>query len=244
MYEYVAPFVILALWWYDPTLLLKIQRYAKRTAVNVALSAVDLYTDVKSHKLLQNNEMVKDGYHVNFVFLDFIEEMKIRRIDVTSIFRAEILKGTFQNEGLMLKDFIQFCRKPNNNVYTSSDNCHLEIDYTFDFKRYRIWFDTDVNDRVVFPLYKESELRKRIFLPSILSAILTNDPESENGIDVTREINEAAGPLGNFYDDKGHKVKKQNALPDRGNDLYLCMIAPNGQSYTYGKDDIYLTFKD
>jgi hypothetical protein len=238
MYEYVAPFVIIALWWYDPTLLLKIQRYVKRTTTNLALSAVDFYVDLKEQK----NEMVKDGYHINFVFLDFIEEFKIRRIDVTSLFRAEVLKGTFQNQGLSLLDFVELCRKPNNNLYYNDGKCRLEIDYTFDFKRYRVWYETDDNPTIVFPIYKESELRKRMFLPSVLSAILTNDPESESGIDVTREINEAAGPLGNFYDDKeGHRVKKANVLPDRGDDLFLCLIAHNGQSYTFGKDDIYLS---
>ena len=154
------------------------------------------------------------------------------------------MKGTFQDDGIKLEELIEMCRRPNNNIYTTTGNhCQLEIDYTFDYKRYRIWFDSN-DERVRFPLYRESELRKRIFLPTILSALLTKEPDSESGIDVTREINEAAGPLGNFYDDVKHKVKKDDVLREHtNNDLYLCLIAYNGKSYTFDKHDKYLTLQ-
>ena len=72
MYEYITPVVILALWWYDPTLLLKLQRYIKHKATHMALTMVDLYADVKNSG--KPNEMVKDGYHVNFVYLEEITD--------------------------------------------------------------------------------------------------------------------------------------------------------------------------
>jgi len=247
MYEYITPLFILALWWYDPTLLLKTHSYIRRTSIQIIMSAADLYADFKGKRMLASNEMIKDGYHVNFVYLDIIQEYKIRRIDVTSIFRAEILKGTFQ-ENFALSKFVKICAKPNSNIQTADLLTHsyrLEIDYTFDYKRYRVWFDTIRNPNVIFPIYKESELRKRMFLPKILSAILTNDPDSETGIDVTHKINEAAGPLGNFYDDVNLNVCKERAIPEIGNsnNLYLVMIAHNGQRFIFDKNDTNLTLK-
>lgn len=238
MYEYINPLIVLCVWYWNPTLLLKTEAFVRRTITNLAFSAIECYSDHKHYN--NKNEMVKDGYHVNVVFLEIDDGYRIRKFDVTSVFRSEILKGTFDDDGLPLIDFVKKCSRPNNNIrYDVNSQIRLQIDYTFDRKSYVVTFD----DAIVFPIYLESELRQYLMRPTILSAVISkNEFDADNGIYVTDELNKFAGPLGNFYDDKPNiTVRKDDALPELPSNYCVILMDSKGKTHVFKPENEYLT---
>lgn len=234
--SYIPTLVTLGLWYFYPTLLMKTERIIRRTISNAAFTAIEYYSYNK-------NEMIKDGYHVNYVYLEIDDASgRLRKIDVTSMFRNEILKGTFNKKGCTLLSFVRKCCKPNSNIQTTDDitaHYRLQVDYTFDYKSYIVTFDQREHN-IVFPIYLESKLREYFMIPSIMSAVITKEPnDPDNGIDVTHEINKYAGPLANFYDDQDTiNVLKKDVI---SNDFYLFIIDHCGRQYTIDKDAKYIT---
>lgn len=241
MYGYLLWVCTVAMWWYDPTFLIKFKNFSKRQLTNMAMNAIEIYSDM-THKR-KSREMIKDGYHVDFVFLIVDLENKIRRIDITSIFRREVLKGTF-DEGCPIYKFVNLCCTPNSNLKSLdlASDYRLELNYTYDHKHYTIWFEKSFNNVISFPIYEETKLNSIISLPRILSAVLQKT-QGESGIDITKEINEVAGPMGNFYDDiEEISVLKKWVFPNDTN-FVLTVIDNNANIHTFDKTHKFLTFK-
>ena len=243
MYGYLLWACTVALWWLDPTLLMKFQNFTRKQLISIAMNAIELYSDMTHNK--RSREMIKDGYHVDFVYLIIEQHNRVRKVDVTSIFRREVLNGTFDNP-CSIEAFVQLCCSPNSNlkfVNSYNDDYKLELNYTYDHKHYTVWFSKDTNSNIIFPIYTEKHLKSIITLPRILSAILQKQ-EGGSGIDVTQEINNAAGPMGNFYDDIDNiVVLKKWVFPDDSN-LLLTIIDHNAQIHTFDKSHKILTLNN
>ena len=234
-FQFIVPSCILGLWWYDHLLLLKSQEKIKNGVVNILWKGLGLWSNTFS----KDYSMIKDGYHVDFVILyqDKCIGTKRKGIDVTSIFRKLILKNIFHN--CKIEDFIDECSNVASNIDTfSKENIYeLEIQYTFDFKKYKVFFDNEYNNLITFPVYPEQELRGIPCLNSegILSATLKFD-NNDKSIDITNDIIESAGPLGNFYKDKSLIILKDWVLPQfLLNDYSVTIIDSNAgfHEFTY-----------
>ena len=229
---YIPPTIILLMWWYDHLLLLKIQTYIKKQSFNCVWNLMKMYTQIKE----KQNDMIKEGYHIDYVYLYFKNNDTIRKYDITSTFRHHILQSAFIDGGMPLNRFIDICRESCSNLEVN-ENCVMEVIYTFDFKKYNIYYDSEFNQNVKFPLYTETELRSKIQTSSILSATLLNNKNEIEGIDVTDTINSAAGPLGNFYEDNKWKVKLDWVLGKKRQSKYLKLLDSNVEEFVYDITD-------
>ncbi len=211
---------LMCLWLYDPLILLKAKAFIKRKIINSGLNAINMYAEYKKSN---KNEMIKDGYHVDYVYL-YVEDpisldslttnteysSKVIRYDVTSYFRGEILKNSF-SDNMNFEDFVNLCCNPNSNLRGMDPNkiYRLEVNYTFDYKTYKVIFDNVYNQSIKFPLYSETELRQKQCDEGILSATVQESDETGEEQDVTEELRQLAGPLGNFYKDHNLRIKKE-----------------------------------
>lgn len=230
--NYTVPFVILTAWWYDPMLLKKIQKHVKKQMLKCVYNGIKTY-----HEYTDLKEMIKPGYHIDFVFL-YTKNIKY---DLTSSFRKELLDGKFTGNGCSVEDFSNTCVKPNSN-FESLDKeqyCRLEIQYTFDREHYIVNFDTCHNKSIIFPLYNESELRDNIKKENngVIFAKLTTDNNDE--IDITKNIIELAGPLGDFNKSMNIVTLKQ-WISNQPTGI-IEIITMNGETYSFKQSDNILT---
>ena len=218
MWEYVSIASLIFLTWYDNLWLMKFQQYAKRKGMALA------WLIIKWYSKKEKNEMIKDGYHVDSVYLYVHEHEFIKQYDMLRVFRDLIRDEVLQqSRDLDIWDFIEACCDPDTNFdKVNKDFYHiLEVNYTFDLKKYKMIYDTKENVNIRFPIYTEKEIRDRdVSKAGINSAFLshfdnaeTNDP---NFKDVTNDLKKIAGPLQNFYSDTQYVMKKDWFL-----DVYL-----------------------
>lgn len=199
--DYLPVATILALWYWDPMLLVKIRNQVKKHAVSLAFSGLGAY-----HRCTEaDNEMLKPGYHVDFVYLLH----KTSKYDITSTFRAELLCAPFRRVPVM--DLLEKCCKRNSNLCAIEPDgfYRVEIRYTFDCKQYLINFDTHLNNMITFPLIGEKELREQIDYnyEGILSAVYERT-DSGKEVDISDELLKMSGPLQDFYKPHGIVVLK------------------------------------
>lgn len=204
---------ILLLWAADKHLLSKIWNMMWTAGKRAAWSGLTLYSN---WRYSYTNEMSKDGYHVDFVYLyDPIDEQNNRsnEIDLLAHFRYHINQKTFtNNKPINLGQFIELCLSPDSNFneYEASKKYELVVRYTFDHKQYIIVFDTTTDMR--FPVYTETEIRERSMKnsDSIGSGYLTASEEDEDGINIYEHLKRLAGPMENFYAGTEYKVLRHH----------------------------------
>lgn len=230
---YLALCLVLAAWTYDNLLLIKLQHYIRRQGWSLLWMLMKTYTKFKTNK----NEMIKDGYHIDFVYLyEKPKSGKTVKYDVTSVFRKEILEDKFNN-GCELSTFVNSCCKSGSNLKPYDEDLYyrLEIRYTFDLDKYKVFFDTENNEKIIFPLYTEREIRTQRInnfnSDSIVSANLQRD-EHDGGIDVIKELKEIAGPLETFYKDKGLVTKVEWGFSNLSSEQYIFYITLDGEFHT------------
>jgi hypothetical protein len=199
--------VVLLLWAADKHLLSKIWTLLGSTARQTCWSALTLYSNWK-----HTNDMIKDGYHVDFVYLyEPTDDGKINEIDLLAHFRHHINLKTFtHSKTIRLEDFIQLCCSPDSNFteFNPNKNYELVVKYTFDHKKYIVVFDNAANVR--FPIYTESEIRQRNLKNTgvITAGLLTVNEEDDDGIDIYENLKILAGPMENFYGDTEYLVHR------------------------------------
>jgi hypothetical protein len=239
--------MLLVLWHYDPLLLVKVEKWMGRKVKGGIWEAIKLYSQIT-----KKNELKKDGYHVDSVFLydKDTENHIIRQYDMLRIFRDLIREeklGHGKEMGLL--DFIELCCNPYSNFQQVNHNSEyvLEVNYTFDYNQYTIFYDTRENSTIQFPIYNESTIHNRdISEGGIIDAMVTKTADEDSGIDITDEIKKLAGPMENFYDDAVIKVPKkwlvdQSIVPKNA---FIKIIKFNGDEVVFGPQDEYLTFKN
>lgn len=212
-----STFAVLLLWAADKNLLSKIWAFLASTGKQTAWSALTLYSNWKS-----TNDMIKDGYHVDEVYLyEYPEspsgEKSFREIDVLRIFRQHIQLQTFtHSKSIALVDFLEFCCDPMSNFteYDRKAKYELVVSYTFDHKHYKIVYGTEEGPMktIRFPIYTERTIRsKNMKLTGVLTAaMLTADIDADEGIDVYRQLKQLAGPMENFYSDSEYSIHKSH----------------------------------
>lgn len=205
--SYVALGVTLFLWIYDRNLLVRLQRRIYREFKALIWTTLKMYTEIKN-----KNEMIKDGYHVDSVFLhEYQSSSFVRKLDVLRRFREEIVKETFtQSKPINIWEFIEMCTEEGSNFGKVDRNLYheLEVNYTMDRKQYKIIFTTHQNSNIRFPIYTENEVRQRKEAQGIISATVVQSEDDEEGMDVTQELLKFAGPMENFYSDTEYIVKR------------------------------------
>jgi hypothetical protein len=232
--------IIVALWKYDRCLLDKLQRWMWSKTSSISWSLFKLWAQYKN-----KNEMIKDGYHVDSVFLyEHHSPTFARKLDVLRIFRSEIVKETFTNKKhIDIEEFLSLCSDPETNFqYDSKLSYDLEVNYTLDRKQYKIVYSTDCNRNIRFPIYSESEVDNLDSDNSIISASIVRHSGDLNGIEIDDVILKYAGPLGDFYDGTEFVVKK-SWLQFSGieNNSKISIMDIGGDSYIFDDDDEYLT---
>ncbi len=239
---FVVSVIILGLWKYDRCLLDKLQRYLWSTTKSMGWSVFKVYAEYKDR-----NEMIKDGYHVDSVFLFEKQSPSFsRKLDVLRVFRSLIVDEAFSNKkSLSVKEFLELCSDPETNFqYNSGFEYELEVNYTFDRRQYKIVYDTDVNLDIRFPVYSESEIVKSGVDNSIISASIVRRESDPNGIDIGDVILKYAGPLGNFYDDSEYVVKRKwLTFSGIDNKSKIKIMDIDGNEYVFKEDEDYLTLK-
>lgn len=245
-WEYATIGSLLLLTWYDNLWLKKFSKFAKRKSFDLFWVAMTQYTHYKDLK----NEMIKDGYHVDDVNLYVHEKEFIKVFEVLSKFRKKIVEGEIKlDKELDIYEFLEMCASSDiTNLKTiDRDNYHLlEVVYTFDFKKYVIYYDTKTNTSVRFPVYAEQDVRERdIFEGGVTSAQIVLHPDDIQGIDVTEKMLKFAGPMENFYDDKNYMVKKewfwQEDYPSIET-AYVKVIDSSGNEHIFEPSDEYFTY--
>lgn len=245
-WEYITIGGILFLTWYDNLWLKKLSKVAQRKSFDLFWFIMLQYTNYQDKK----NDMIKDGYHVDDVNLYIHEKEFIKVFEVLSKFRKKIVEGKIRLENTLdIYEFLEMCTSSEiaNFKKINKDNYHLlEVDYTFDFKKYKIFYDTNTNTTIRFPVYSEKEVRERdIFEGGITSAQILINKTDIQGIDVTEKMQKFAGPMQNFYDDRDYQVKKEwfwdESYPPMDN-AYIQIIDFKGNEHFFGPEDEYLTF--
>lgn len=214
-----STFAVLLLWAADKNLLSKIWAFLASTGKQTAWSALTLYSNWKS-----TNDMIRDGYHVDEVYLyeypgsvtqDTTAEATFREIDVLRIFRQHIQLQTFTHaKSIGLVQFIELCCDPMSNFteYDRKARYELVVSYTFDHNHYKIVYGTGQADKVRFPIYTEKTIRtKDIKKTGVLTAaMLTAEADAQEGIDVYAQLKQLAGPMENFYTDTEYTIRKSH----------------------------------
>jgi hypothetical protein len=129
--------------------------------------------------------------------------------------------------------------------YNSDFEYELEVNYTFDRKQYKIFYSSDENKQIKFPVYSESEMSKADIDNSIISAQIVREDTDQGGIDIDDVILKFAGPKGNFYDDSDFVVKK-SWLKFSGIDDHSRIMIMNieGDNFVFEEDDKYLSMNN
>lgn len=254
MWEYASILGILFMTWYDNLWLMKFERFARKKLSYLVWGAVKWYA--RKNK----NEMIKDGYHVDAVYLYVHEPEYIKQYDMLRIFR-DMIRDEILRDGQKLDiwEFVEECSDPDTNFNkVNKDFPHiLEVNYTFDLKKYKIFFDTENNTSIQFPIYSELNIRERdVSKGGINAAFLTHyenpDTDDPTSTDVTESLRKFSGPLQNFYQDTDYVVRKEWFLDDyigvgkafdSLNNCYIHIIDFKGNTHVIGADqDILSTF--
>ena len=234
---------VLGLWKYDRCLLDKFQKWLWVTMKSSAFQIFKLYSDYKDR-----NEMIKDGYHVDSVFLfEHHSPTYSKKIDVLRIFRDEIVKETFSHKrSLEFTQFLDLCSDPESNFQVNKSlHYELEVNYTLDRKQYKIVYSDEVNSSIRFPIYSESEIAKNTETTNcVISAYLVRESSQTSGIDVSDVILKFAGPLGNFYANTGFVVKRSwLALSGIEETAIIKLMDLDGSEYCIMDSDEFIALK-
>ena len=195
--------------------------------------------------------MVKDGYHVDAVYLYVHEKEIIKQYDMLRVFREKLVEPR-ENPTIRIDsnvdffDFVKMCYDPDSNFNEVDENLFylLEVNYTFDMKKYRVYYDSKKNRRIRFPVYSDKAIRERdVFEGGVNSALVTEDENEENGMDVTKELKKLAGPMQNFYDDTEYAVLKEWFMGDHyPKNSYIQIIDFRGDFHVIKPEDLFLSF--
>lgn len=251
MWEYAAFIGVVFMTWYDNLWLLKLQQYSKRKSMAI------FWEFMKWYSKRDKNEMIKDGYHVDSVYLYVHEPEYIKQYDMLRIFRDLIRDEIIKFDAdFNVWDFVEACCDPDTNFdKVNKEYYHaLEVNYTFDLKKYKMVYDTRENKIIKFPVYKEIGIRERdISKAGISCAFLTHFPKLEqedpNAKDVTNELKKIAGPMQNFYSDTEYVVRKDWFLDaflgvgksfDSNEECYIHLIDFKGESHVITPQEKYL----
>lgn len=237
---------IILLWAADKHLLSKVGGLVERLLKKGTWTAASMYSGWRS----KPNDMIKDGYHVDEVYLlessmtgtgDFCE------IDVLRIFRQQIVKQSITNrKTVSLDDFITLCCAPHSNFTERNGDARYElvVKYTFDHKQYMIVYDSadSATSAIRFPIYTEREIHGRdIKQTGVLTAAqLTANADDDDGIDIYQQLKMLAGPMENFYADTEYVVKRRHLnhaglkIPVEG--MYVQMLDLWGSPYVVGPE--------
>lgn len=201
---------ILLLWKADKYLLDRIQLYLWNTSKWLLWLIFYKWIQIKGR-----NEMIKNGYHVDSVFLIERHETYSRKIDVLRVFRSEIIKETFTNEkSIEVSEFIALCSDPSSNFqYDAQYEYDIEVNYTYDQREYKIIYSTYENKHIRFPIYTESAIiNTSATTGGLCSAYFTREKNQvlgERNIDISDEMMKYAGPIGNFYVDTEYLIRRE-----------------------------------
>lgn len=246
MWEYLALFGTLFMTWYDNLWLKKFLKFSEKNGKWAIWELMKLHARIQ-----QNNEMVKDGYHVDSVFLYVHEREFIKQYDMLRVFREKLVepseKPTIRiDSDVNFFDFVKMCCDPDTNFKEVDEDLFylLEVNYTFDRKKYRIYYDSKRNTNIRFPVYSDKEIRERdIFEGGVNSALVTERDDDESGIDVTHELKMLAGPMQNFYDDTEYVTLKEWFMGDRFSSSHNIQIIDFiGEFHTISSDEKFLSF--
>lgn len=236
--------VILLLWAADKHLLSKVWALMN----SVGWSAITVYSKWR-HR--DRQDMVKEGYHVDFVYLyEPVDEnaTQFNEIDLLGPFRQHIQETTFTNsKSIPLSQFIHSCLKPNSNFnsFNPEHKYELVVHYTFDYKKYVVVY----TDKIRFPLYTESEIRKRSLKKGgvLTAGLLTAEEEDDDGIDIYDHLKKLAGPMENFYIDTEFDVKRHYlnyaGLRMNTSNSYIKMLDFWGNSSVIKPDETTIKFE-
>ena len=240
---FVVSCMILGLWKYDRFLLDKIQRYIFSTTKTVGWTLFKAWVEYKD-----KNEMIKDGYHVDSVYLiEHNSSTYARKLDVLRVFRCGIVDETFTNKkSIDIADFINLCSDPKSNFQYDSDlDYELEVNYTFDRRKYKIIYSTKDNSKIRFPVYSESEISQSNSGNSVISASIVRDDQDQEGIDISDMVLMYAGPLGNFYDDSEFIVKRDwLAFEGIDDQAKIKMMDLEFNEYLFTKESKYISLEE
>ena len=216
-----------------------------RSGSKAAWAALSAYSNWKTNP----NEMIKDGYHVDEVYLveSHGDGDDFREIDVLRVFRQQIVKQTITNKrGMSLHDFIELCCDPhsNFNAFNPEARYELVVKYTFDHKQYMIVYDSSdkAGNSIRFPVYTERDIRGRdIKHTGVLTAAqLAGNEDAEDGIDIYPHLKMLAGPMENFYADTEYEVKRHHlnhaGLRFPVDAMFIQMLDMWGSPYVLGPD--------
>jgi hypothetical protein len=247
MWEYLTTFGVVFMTWYDNLWLKKFEKYAWKNGTWLVWELMKLQTKLKTSK----PEMIKDGYHINAVYLYVYGKDIIKQFDMLRVFRENVIQPEVNpvirlDSELNFMDFVNMCSDPDTNFNQVNENSFylLEVNYTFDRKDYRVYYDSKVNSKIRFPIYSDKAIRERdLFVGGVDSSQITENETDYNGIDVTKEMKRLAGPMQNFYDDTEFVVKKRWFMNDRfPKQSNIQLIDFKGELHIIKPDDQYLSF--
>jgi hypothetical protein len=167
------------------------------------------------------------------------------------VFREKVIQPEQQplirnDSELNIFDFIKLCCDPDTNFNHVDESLYylLEVNYTFDHKKYRVYYDSKDNTNIRFPVYTDIAIRDRdIFVGGVNSAQISEIEDDENGTDITKELQKLAGPLQNFYDDTEYVVKKEWFMGERfPKNSYIQLIDFKGDLHVIPPDAELLSF--
>ena len=250
MWEYFTIFGLVFMTWYDNLWLKKFENFAWKNCSWLIWEVMKMRTRVKHRK----SEMIKDGYHVDSVYLYVHDKDVIKQFDMLRVFREKTVNPsdapTISNHSeLNIMDFIEMCCDPDTNFnHVNPENFYLlEVNYTFDFKKYTIFYDSETNTKIRWPIYDETAIRDRpIFQGGVSSAMMTDQEDSDNGKNATNEIRKIAGPMQNFYDDTEYVIKREWIFDDYRypKNSWLHIVDFKGEIHTMGPECEFLSFKN
>lgn len=252
MWEYATIAGLVFITWYDNLWLKKFEKFVLKNGFWVYWQMARLQT--KWHYADIRAEMIKDGYHIDAVYLYVHGTDFIKQYDMLRVFREKVVQPEEKpliriDSAVDVMDFVKSCCDPDTNF-----NCvdptltHvLEVNYTFDHKKYRVYYDNRHNTKIRFPIYSDQAIRDRDILAGGVNAGLIseseNESDAENGIDVTKELKRLAGPMQNFYDDTEYIVKKDLFMGERyPKNSFIHLIDGKGDSYVIRPEESLLSF--
>lgn len=241
---FVVASLIIGLWKYDKFLLDKLQNYALSTTKSVGWNLFKTWAEYKDR-----NEMIKDGYHVDSVYLyEHNSPTYARKLDVLRVFRCAIVDEIFTHKkDISIGEFLELCSDPESNFqYDLKLDYDLQVNYTFDRRQYKLIFSTSENSKIRFPVYTESEIvgASAANGNSVISGSIVRHESDQEGIDISDIMLEYAGPLGNFYDDSDIVVKR-DWLSFEGIDqkAKIKLMDIEFNEYVFGEKDKYISLK-
>lgn len=167
--------------------------------------------------LIQNNFYYKSLMDYYF-YPNYIKSVELYDGDIT-YYITNIFTNMLSNNNVKWDDIIDL-------LSLDTTDVRIEIQYYINEKYYRVNYN--YGDNIIFPLYQPSEtINYDIdYYKRILSAEC-------DGEDITEIIREYAGPLGDFYEGKGHKMLLKNII--KGKELKITNILLN--EYTYKNNE-------